>query len=95
MVSQFWLNMFTGFANSSGLSAAGMCAIVVFTLSISFSIAIIFMFNVEHKKNLGVVSFLSWLTFFTFAGALDWYSLALVFLIFFGVWEYTQHKEGS
>jgi hypothetical protein len=52
-------------------------------------------FDTEHKKNLGVISFLGWLVFFTFVGALDWYTTGLTLVIFLGVWEYTRHQEGG
>lgn len=96
MVSQFWVNMFSGLAANYGMSSSALAILFTFVWAIGFSIMITIAFDNEHKKQIGLISFLGWLLFFTFIELLDWYTLGLIFLVFFGIWGYTRTKgEGE
>jgi hypothetical protein len=94
MVNAFWINMFSGFANQYGMPAEAMVGAFAFMFSLSIALLIAARFDNDHKKELGIFTFFIMLFFFTFVGALDWYTMAMAVIILVAVYEYNNKQGG-
>lgn len=95
MVSEPWLQAFSGLAQSYGLSAAAFSTLFVFIVSVGFTLAIAVFVNKWHKLDFdfGIVLFYLFMAFFTFGGAMDWYVFGVMGLV--GIIIYRSFKHGD
>lgn len=91
MVSDAWIQAFSGLAQSYGMTPAAFSTIFVFILSVGFSLAIATYVKQKYDVgfDFGLVMFYLFLALFTLGGAMDWFVFAIVgvlgIIIFRGV----------
>ena len=96
MVSDAWLQAFSGLAQGYGLTASAFSTLFVLIISVGFALAISVYVKQKHDVgfDFGLVMFYLFMALFTLGGAVDWYIFGIMGVIGIIIYK-AVGKDGS